>query len=85
MRPEFASVLPQKILHPSQTRWLSLKSVVERLISPYEALILFFTDQSYEGIMQAGIILEKVQNTSVKLYLDFLAYNVNFLLMISTN
>lgn len=71
---EFANVSPHKILHPSQTRWLSLESVVKRLISQYAALILFFTDQSYEGIMQAGIILEKLQNPSVKLYLDFLAY-----------
>uniref|UniRef100_H3AUD8 HAT C-terminal dimerisation domain-containing protein n=1 Tax=Latimeria chalumnae TaxID=7897 RepID=H3AUD8_LATCH len=33
-----------KILHPSQTRWLSLLAVVKRLLEQWNALKLFFTD-----------------------------------------
>lgn len=39
---EFADVKPHKILHPSQTRWLSLHSVVKRLLEQLPALKLFF-------------------------------------------
>ncbi|GBP45172.1 Zinc finger protein 862 [Eumeta japonica] len=40
----FAAVEPHKILKPSQTRWLSLLSVVERILEQWEALRLFFID-----------------------------------------
>lgn len=35
---------PHKILHPSQTRWLSLEAVVKRTLEQYEALRAFFKD-----------------------------------------
>lgn len=71
---EFANVLPHKILHPSQTTWLSLESVIRRLISQYNALTLYFTEEAYEGVLQADIILEKLKKPETKLYLEFLAY-----------
>lgn len=40
----FANVKPNKMLHPSQTRWLSLQMVVSRLLEPFGALILYFRD-----------------------------------------
>ncbi|MPC70123.1 hypothetical protein E2C01_064362 [Portunus trituberculatus] len=39
----FVNVRPHKLLHPNQTRWLSLHMVVVRLLEQYEALKLYFT------------------------------------------
>lgn len=33
---------PLKMLHPSATRWLSLESVVKRILERYEALSIYF-------------------------------------------
>ncbi|CAH1953952.1 unnamed protein product [Acanthoscelides obtectus] len=63
---EFANVLPHKILHPSQTKWLSLELVIKILISQYNALTLYFTEQAYEGVLQADNILEKLKKTRDK-------------------
>ncbi|GBP33760.1 Target of rapamycin complex subunit lst8 [Eumeta japonica] len=40
---EFLNLKPHKMLHPSQTRWLSLVAVVERIPEQWDALKLFFT------------------------------------------
>lgn len=40
----FTNLDIHKILHPSQTRWLSLKEVVNRIIEQWEALRLYFAD-----------------------------------------
>lgn len=71
-------VSPLKILHPSQTRWLSLESTVKRLISQYNALSLYFIDQSSQNISQANTILHLLQQPSTKLYLEFLSYSLPF-------
>ena len=38
----FVKVKPHKLLHPSQTRWLSLHMAVSRLLEQYDALRLFY-------------------------------------------
>ncbi|XP_023311317.1 zinc finger BED domain-containing protein 5-like [Anoplophora glabripennis] len=43
----FSNVNIHKILHPAQTRWLSLETVVSRILEQYNALILFFTDATF--------------------------------------
>jgi len=40
----FLNVDPRRMLHPSQTRWLSLTAVVTRILEQWEALKLYFTD-----------------------------------------
>ncbi|XP_076049748.1 uncharacterized protein LOC143030484 [Oratosquilla oratoria] len=40
----FFHLKPHKMLHPSQTRWLSLVAVVQRILEQWEALRLFFSD-----------------------------------------
>ncbi|KAL5241694.1 hypothetical protein ACI65C_009104 [Semiaphis heraclei] len=40
----FLNLDPHKILHPSQTRWLSLTAVVDRVIEQWDALRLYFLD-----------------------------------------
>jgi len=42
---KFLDLDVHKILHPSQTRWLSLIAVVERIVEQWDALRLFFDDK----------------------------------------
>ncbi|XP_022161704.1 uncharacterized protein LOC111027613 [Myzus persicae] len=42
---KFVETKPHKLLHPSQTRWLSLHSSVKRTIEQYQALKLYFQGQ----------------------------------------
>jgi len=42
---EFCSTPIHKLLHPSQTRWLSLQLVVHRLLEQWDALVLYFNDK----------------------------------------
>ncbi|KAL4718030.1 hypothetical protein ACJJTC_002448 [Scirpophaga incertulas] len=44
----FTNTKIHKILHPSQTRWLSLLSVVNRLLEQWNSLKLFFTQKWLE-------------------------------------
>lgn len=70
-----ANVKPHKLLHPSQTRWLSLQVVVTRLLEQMPALILFFKKAATEDrLLAAETILDKLQDPSTKLYLEFLEY-----------
>lgn len=48
------------------------------MLSQYNALKLYFTQQAYENVLHADAILEKLNKPDVKLYLDFLAYVLPF-------
>ncbi|KAH6935843.1 hypothetical protein HPB50_010806 [Hyalomma asiaticum] len=70
-----ADVKPDKLLHPSQTRWLSLHVVATRLLEQMPALITFFKKAATEDrLLAAESILEKLNDPSTKLYLQFLEY-----------
>nr|XP_037290874.1 uncharacterized protein LOC119186301 [Rhipicephalus microplus] len=74
-----AEVKPHKLLHPSQTRWLSLQVVITRLLEQMPALISFFKKAATEDhVLAAEAILEKLSNPSTKLYLEFLEYVLPF-------
>ena len=76
---EFVNVKPHKILHPSQTRWLSLHSVVKRLLEQLPALKLFFTQAVMEDRLEAAqLILQKLNDPVSKLYLEFLDHVLPF-------
>lgn len=81
---EFAHVSPVKILHPATTRWLSLEAVVRRLLAQYNALILYFIDQSSQNILQATSILNQLQQPETKLYLEFLSYVLPYFTSLNT-
>lgn len=71
----FVRVKPHKMLHPSQTRWLSLHMVVARLLEQYEALKLYFTDAVLsERIIACETILQRLKDPTTKLYLQFLDF-----------
>ncbi|KAJ2954866.1 hypothetical protein O0L34_g3184 [Tuta absoluta] len=80
----FVDVEPHKILKPSQTRWLSLLAVVERILEQWEALHLFFIDfttnrthkAKAEVRNRAIFILEKLSNPFYKLYFGFLEWSL---------
>lgn len=69
----FMDTEPHKILHPSQTRWLSLGAVVTRLLEQWYALKLYFTD-TY--LAQRLLIIEQIyhylKDPFMKLFYYFL-------------
>lgn len=72
---EFTRVKPHKMLHPSQTRWLSLHSVVKRLLEQLPTLKLFFISASAEDrLLAVDAILQKLNDPINTLYLEFLDY-----------
>ncbi|XP_068232268.1 SCAN domain-containing protein 3-like [Palaemon carinicauda] len=76
---EFVNVKPHKILHPSQTRWLSLHSVVKRLLEQLPALKLFFTQAALKDrLVAAETILQRLNDPITKLYLEFLDHVLPF-------
>lgn len=71
----FCTLKPKKLLHPAQTRWLSLQAAVDRVVENWEALILFFTNESFnENLQTCNTILESLKNPIYKLYFYFLSY-----------
>ncbi|XP_050717436.1 uncharacterized protein LOC126999147 [Eriocheir sinensis] len=71
----FVNVKPHKLLHPSQTRWLSLHMVVSRLLEQYDALTLYFTEAAFtESLHACQNILEKLKHPLTKLYFLFLDF-----------
>lgn len=71
----FTNTKVHKLLHPAQTRWLSLESVVIRLLEQYDALILFFTDAvATERILAAETILTRLKDPLTKCFLQFLEF-----------
>lgn len=68
-----------KILHPAQTRWLSLESVVVRILEQYNALTLFFVDAvANDHSQSAENILSKLQDPLTKNFLWFLQFALPF-------
>lgn len=66
---DFCNLKAHKILHPCQIRWLSVLSVVKRILEQYNALVLFFTDACFNnrGDIHANNILESLNNPTYKL------------------
>ncbi|XP_064077659.1 uncharacterized protein LOC135195327 [Macrobrachium nipponense] len=72
---EFLNLKPHKILHPSQTRWLSLVAVVVRLLEQWEALKMYFTDIWFsEKVVPAELIFHDLHNPFIKSYYLFLEW-----------
>ncbi|CAH1114746.1 unnamed protein product [Psylliodes chrysocephalus] len=69
----FCEVEPHKILKTSQTRWLSLLSVVKRILEQWSALELYFTRSSLEDrMLSSENILYALRNPLNKIYFYFL-------------
>lgn len=71
----FLDIKPHKILHPSQTRWLSLLAVVSRMLEQWQALKLFFTDMVIsERLLSGQQVLDWLCDPFLKLYYLFLQW-----------
>lgn len=71
----FLSLKPLKMLHPSQTRWLSLIAVVERILDQWEALRLFFTKTWLEEkLIATEVVFNNLSNPFMKMYFNFLVW-----------
>lgn len=72
----FCSVKLHRILHPTQTRWLSVHSVLNRILEQYEPLRLYFTDAgSQQDVLATENILFRLNDPTRRLlFLVFLSY-----------
>lgn len=69
----FMDIEPHKILHPSQTRWLSLSAVVSRLLEQWEALKLYFTETYLaQRLIATELIYKNLNDPFMKLFYYFL-------------
>lgn len=48
----FLDIKPHKLLQPSQTRWLSLLSVIKRLLEQFDSMTLYFTGSALEDQLE---------------------------------
>lgn len=72
---EFLKLKPHKMLHPSQTRWLSLVAVVDRILEQWDALKLFFTNTWLsEKLVSTEVIHNALNDPIIKMYYSFLAW-----------
>lgn len=66
---------PLKVLHPSQTRWLSLFSVVERILQLWDSLTLYFRDRVVHlRSVNADHIYYLLNDPFMKLFYEFLEW-----------
>ncbi|KAJ8917896.1 hypothetical protein NQ315_002588 [Exocentrus adspersus] len=74
----FLQEKPCKILKPAQTRWLSLRAVVNRILKSWESLILVFQEAVLsDNLHSIENILSGLRNPVYKLYFNFLSYILN--------
>lgn len=72
---KFCNIKIHKMLHPAQTRWLSMHMAVSRILEQYEALRLYFTDAvANNDALASQSILEKLNEGVTKLFLQFLDF-----------
>jgi len=71
----FLNLDPHRMLHPSQTRWLSLTAVVTRILEQWEALKLYFTDTYLsQRLVSSEHIYNALNDPFMKLFYQFLEW-----------
>lgn len=64
-----------KILHPSQTRWLSMTNAIQRILEQWDALKIYFCSiEEEEKLESVSKIVKEMSDPSVLMYLQFLGY-----------
>lgn len=72
---EFVNIQPHRILRPSQTRWLSLQCVVDRILEQWDAHVLYFQGAALEDHLEsAEKIYGALLNPVYKIYFSFLSH-----------
>lgn len=78
---EFFKIEIHKILLPANTRWLSLKHCVDRVLEQYDALIAYFHVESLSDHSRTTEeITNVITNPISKLYLEFMSYTLGLLI-----
>lgn len=68
-------IKPHKILHPCQTRWLSLIQAVERILEQWEALKEYFTSiEANEKLRNVALIIKDLKDPAIFMYFNFLRF-----------
>lgn len=71
----FTSTKPHKLMHPKQTRLLSVHEVVSKLLENYDVLMSYFAKATLVDRLEAPeAILERLSIPATKLYLMFLDF-----------
>ena len=74
---EFFDLEQHKILKSGQTRWLSMKGAVKRILEQYSALKLYFTSEVMEDPTHTNeSILRSLNNKHTLAYLEFMDYSL---------
>ena len=74
---EFCETKPHKLLHVSQTRWLSFHMAVARLLEQWNPLKLYFTHKNMEDRLQTtASIFDSLNDPSLFLYITFINFNL---------
>ncbi|XP_064077740.1 uncharacterized protein LOC135195423 [Macrobrachium nipponense] len=73
------SLKPHKLLHVSQTRWLSLHQAVERVLEQWEALKQYFVSiEGVEKLRSINLIVNDLNDPSIYAYFNFLNFILPF-------
>lgn len=81
---ELWSLKPNKILHPSCTRWLALNECIKVFITNYTPLVGFFkVEDKINSVSSAKRISEKLDDPLTKVYFQFLEYILPFFVNIN--
>ena len=71
----FCQTKPHKILHVSQTRWLSLHEAVARVVEQWRPLTLYFSGKvAEERLLSVQQISDKLQDPTMLCYFNFLDF-----------
>lgn len=72
---ELWNLKPNKLVHPSTTRWISIIECVKRVLKNFQALKMFFkVEETFNKVSSAMQIVEWFENPLNKLYLEFLEF-----------
>ena len=75
---EFAKVREHKILYLADTRWLSMRDVVDRILEQWDALRLFFiAEELIDDVLKAEQVSRRLNEPVYKLYFIFLSWILN--------
>ena len=72
---QLAEVEIHRLLHPSQTRWLSLHAAVKRIVEQWPALQLYFNSIPVKDrSVSVDLICQDLQNVYLKVLIQFLCW-----------
>lgn len=77
---EFYHVDIHKILSPANTRWLSVKACVDRVLEQFVPLQAYFKEASKEDPSHTlNMVLDTMENNFTPAYLEFMSYVLGIL------